>query len=94
MDYPPPYVTLGADGNPDLSQAYAVGIGGWDKRTILYGYQDFPRATDEEAALAGILKENIDKGFHYITDADARAVGGGASAGPFVGQRRVRRWTS
>jgi len=27
MDYPPPYVKLGADGVPDLSAAYATGIG-------------------------------------------------------------------
>ena len=76
MDYPPPYVTLGADGKPDLSQAYAVGIGAWDKRTILYGYQDYPNATDEKTGLGNVLKENIEKGFHYITDADARAPGG------------------
>ena len=31
MDYPPPTVTLGADGMPDVSNAYAVGIGAWDK---------------------------------------------------------------
>ncbi len=76
MDYPPPYVTLGADGKPDLSQAYAVGIGAWDKRTILYGYQDYPNAADEKAGLGNVLRENIEKGFHYITDADARAPGG------------------
>ncbi len=76
MDYPPPYVTLGADGKPDLSQAYAVGIGEWDKRTILYGYQDYPNAADEKTGLSSVLRENIEKGFHYITDADARAPGG------------------
>ena len=27
MDYPPPTVTLGAAGRPDVSDAYAVGIG-------------------------------------------------------------------
>ena len=41
MDYPPPVVTLDQAGNVDLSHAYAKGIGEWDKRTILYGYQDF-----------------------------------------------------
>ncbi len=76
MDYPPPYVTLGDNGEPDLSRAYAAGIGAWDKRTILYGYQDFPAGQDETAALAGVLKENLVQGFHYITDADARPAGG------------------
>ena len=44
MDYPAPYVKLGADGVPDLSDAYAKGIGEWDKVSIAYGYQDFPPA--------------------------------------------------
>src|SRR3984957_3663049 len=50
MDYPPPVVTLGADGVPDLSQAYATGIGEWDKVSITWGYQDFAPGTDERAA--------------------------------------------
>ena len=75
MDYPPPYVTISDDGNIDLSRAYGTSIGEWDKRAILYGYQDFPEGTDERAALASILKENLAKGFHYITDSDARAPG-------------------
>ena len=41
MDYPPPLVKLGADGKPDLSDAYAVGIGDWDKVAIAFGYQEF-----------------------------------------------------
>ena len=41
MDYPPPVVTLGADGVPDVSNAYATGIGEWDKVSITFGYQDF-----------------------------------------------------
>ena len=36
MDYPPPLIKLGADGVPDLSHAYAVGIGEWDKVAIDY----------------------------------------------------------
>ena len=46
MDYPPPTVTLGANGLPDVSNAYAIGIGAWDKTAITYGYRDFaPVAT-------------------------------------------------
>ena len=81
MDYPPPLVTMDEKGNLDLSHAYATGIGAWDKRTILYGYQDFPSGTDESAGLAAILQENIAKGFRYLTDADARPPG---SANPFA----------
>ena len=41
MDYPHPLEKLNADGTIDLSDAYAVGIGEWDKVAIAYGYQDF-----------------------------------------------------
>src|SRR5438552_6054891 len=54
MDYPAPLVKLGADGIPDISEAYAKGIGEWDKVAIAYGYQEFPN-TSEEAALDKIL---------------------------------------
>ncbi|MGI8435776.1 MAG: zinc-dependent metalloprotease [Chthoniobacterales bacterium] len=81
MDYPPPVVTLDAQGNIDLTHAYATGIGAWDKRTILYGYEDFPSGTNESDGLASILRENIAKGFRYLTDADARPPG---SANPFA----------
>ncbi len=37
MDYPPPLVKLGADGVPDVSDAYATGIGEWDKVSIAWG---------------------------------------------------------
>lgn len=79
MDYPYPLVTMDDEGNFDFSKAYAIGIGEWDKRTILYGYQDFPKGADEATALRNILKENLSKGFLYITDQDARP---GPSAHP------------
>ena len=74
MDYPHPYVTL-ENGKVDFSQAYAVGIGEWDKRTIMYGYSDFPEGTDEDKALNEILNENTQMGLKYISDSDARPVG-------------------
>ncbi|MAT54778.1 MAG: peptidase [Saprospirales bacterium] len=72
MDYPHPYITLNDDGSLDFSKAYDTGIGEWDKRTILYGYQDFPEGTDEKAALNAILEENMKMGLHYLSDQDAR----------------------
>ena len=57
MDYPPPVFTLDADGTIDLSNAYTTEIGGWDKRAILYGYQDFPAGTNEDEALKKIMNE-------------------------------------
>lgn len=76
MDYPPPVFTLGADGTIDLSNAYTIGIGAWDKRTVLYGYQDFPAGTDEDKALKDIMAETLKEGFLYISDEDARPAGG------------------
>ena len=76
MDYPHPYITVNEAGEVDFSNAYDVGIGAWDKRTILYGYQDFPAGINEPQALQNILEENRDQGFHYISDADARPVAG------------------
>src|SRR5216684_2478862 len=38
MDYPPPLVRLSAAGAVDLSDAYAIGIGAWDKISIDFGY--------------------------------------------------------
>lgn len=76
MDYPAPYFALGADGSIDLSNAYTTEIGGWDKRAILFGYQDFPAGTNEDEALKGIISETLKQGYFYITDEDARPEGG------------------
>ena len=73
MDYPAPRAKLGADGVPDLSDAYAKGIGEWDKVAIAYGYQDFPAGTDEAKALDRTLSEAFARGLMYLTDQDARA---------------------
>ncbi|HKV62763.1 MAG TPA: zinc-dependent metalloprotease [Candidatus Acidoferrum sp.] len=79
MDYPPPYVKLGADGTPDLSDAYAKGIGEWDKVSIAWGYQDFAPGTNEEAALNKILLDAYGRGLRYLTDQDARPAGASSS---------------
>jgi hypothetical protein len=79
MDYPPPYIKLGADGVPDLSEAYAAGIGEWDKVSIAFGYQDFAPGTDETAALNKILLDAFGRGLRYLTDQDARPAGSSSS---------------
>lgn len=75
MDYPPPFAQLRANGTIDLSDAYARGIGEWDKVAIAYGYQDFPTHTDEVKALAGILEAARARGLIFLTDEDARPAG-------------------
>src|SRR5437879_4442094 len=79
MDYPPPYVKLGADGAPDLSAAYTTGIGEWDKVSIAFGYQDFAPGTNEGAALSKIILDAFGRGLRYLTDQDARPEGSSSS---------------
>jgi hypothetical protein len=76
MDYPHPFISLNDKGEMDFSNAYATGIGEWDKRVIQYGYQDFPEGTDEKKALNEILVNTIKDGLLYLSDTDARAPGG------------------
>ncbi len=75
MDYPPPYVKLSGPGAPDLSDAYAVGIGEWDKVSIAYGYSDFAPGTDEHKQLDAILRDASKRGLIFVSDADARPEG-------------------
>ena len=75
MDYPHPLITLAPDGSLDLSQAYATGVGEWDKVAIQYGYSDFKPGTDEHAALNSILEKALARGISYLSDQDARPLG-------------------
>ncbi len=74
MDYPAPLVEI-KDGKLDLSNAYAVGIGSYDKFAIRYAYTEFPRGTDEQAALDKLVDEGMRAGMLFISDADARPAG-------------------
>jgi len=76
MDYPHPWITLDASGRPDFSRAYATGIGAWDKVSIQYGYSQFQSGADERTALDNILSKAQENGFYFITDEDARPLGG------------------
>ncbi|MFP8489983.1 zinc-dependent metalloprotease [Gracilimonas sp. Q87] len=75
MDYPHPQPRI-VNGEIDLTDAYDVGIGEWDKMAVAYGYQDFPDGTDEKAALNEILAEAYSTGLKYISDQDARPQSG------------------
>jgi hypothetical protein len=74
MDYPHPLITLDSNGKIDLSHAYAVGIGAWDKVAITYGYAEFP-ADKEAVDLADALQQAQKQGLYFITDDDARPLG-------------------
>jgi hypothetical protein len=73
MDYPVPLVKIRDDNTFDLSKAYDDKIGPWDKRTVLYAYQDFPDGVDGDVARAEILDETIAAGFKYVADNDSRS---------------------
>ena len=75
MDYPAPLITLKADGSIDTTQAYATGIGKWDKVAITWGYSQFAKGTDSLAALNKILADAREQGITYLTDQDARPPG-------------------
>ena len=75
MDYPHPLVKLDAAGEVDLSDAYATGVGEWDKVAIRWGYGEFAPGTDEARELNGILSEAEGRGIFFLSDADARPPG-------------------
>jgi hypothetical protein len=75
MDYPAPLVGIDADGSLDLSDAYAVGIGEYDKLAVKWLYSDFAQGTDEEAALEEIIADGLRRGIRFLTDQDARPAG-------------------
>lgn len=75
MDYPHPQFIL-QDGKINFSDAYDTGIGIWDEVTVRYSYADIPKNTSERAFLNDVISEATKKGLQFITDSDARAMGG------------------
>ena len=69
MDYPHPLERLRADGTIDLSHAYPVGIGEWDKVAIDYGYRQFPEG-QEAPGLGRILDQAWAKDLRFLTNQD------------------------
>jgi hypothetical protein len=76
MDYPHPNIFVNEKGEIDFSKVYTDEIGPWDKRAIMYGYQDFGKGVNETPLLQNMLAENSKNGLLFIADADARAAGG------------------
>ncbi|MBI3110778.1 MAG: zinc-dependent metalloprotease [Ignavibacteriales bacterium] len=75
MDYPHPWITSTKDGKIELSDAYASGIGEWDKVAVMYGYQDFPSGREEKKELESIILNAMKRGLVFLTDQDARPQG-------------------
>jgi len=74
MDYPAPMIEI-KDGKLDLSNAYAKGIGAYDKWVITYAYAQFPPGANENVELEKILEKGIAKHYIYLSDNDARPPG-------------------
>ncbi|HEX6185083.1 MAG TPA: zinc-dependent metalloprotease, partial [Pyrinomonadaceae bacterium] len=74
MDYPAPLVGI-RNGRLDFSNAYAVGIGAYDKFAIRYAYAQFPAGVDEGAELERIVREGVREGMLFLSDDDARPAG-------------------
>lgn len=71
MDYPAPRVRLNAAGEIDLSSAYDRGPGEYDVWAIRWGYGIFPPASERDS-LNAIVREGLNKGYLFLSDADAR----------------------
>ena len=75
MDYPAPRVKITEDGELDLSDAYAVGMGEWDVLSVKFAYSQFGDGADEKAELDDLLHDARNAGMVFISDADASPAG-------------------
>ncbi|MDR6788545.1 hypothetical protein J2Y58_001905 [Sphingomonas sp. BE138] len=71
MDYPFAKVALNGD-TIDLSDAYATGIGTWDKFTVDWLYGQPAAGADPDAAAAAKADAAQRAGMRYLTDIDGR----------------------
>ena len=72
MDYPHPWIKI-SNNQLDFSNAYATGIGSWDKVTVAYAYKEFN--SHEADSLGVILDQAFEKGHRFMSDNDARPAG-------------------
>ena len=77
MDYPAPLVTITEGGSLDLSNAYAVGIGEYDKVAVNWLYREFPPGTDETEGLRAIVDDALARGIRFMDHTDNAFVGAG-----------------
>ncbi|RVU06486.1 DUF5117 domain-containing protein [Novosphingobium umbonatum] len=77
MDYPGPLIGL-KDGKIDLSNAYAKGIGSWDKFTVQWLYGQPKPGQDHDKAAKALADAEFARGTRFMTDIDGRADDGPA----------------
>lgn len=76
MDYPHPKIELDEKGNISLENTYTENMGIWDKYAIRYGYENIPEGKNEVQYLNDLLEEATDAGLTFLSDRDARSIGG------------------
>lgn len=81
MDYPAPRVLIDSEGNLDLSDAYAVGMGSWDVWSVQYAYQQFQPGVVEETELARLVENAVQREMTFVSDAHSRPAGAAHPAG-------------
>jgi len=74
MDYPAPWIRA-VDDELDFSQAYAKGIGAWDRFTVEWLYREFAPGTDEAAELDSLLGQAWARGLRFVADGHSRSPG-------------------
>lgn len=76
MDYPSPWVHVGANETLDFSDAYAVGLGAWDLWTVKFLYGEYAPGVDEATGQKALVKEADEAGLVFVSDRDSRFLSG------------------
>lgn len=74
MDYPAPLIRVRGT-QLDFTQAYATGVGAWDRFAIRWLYGSAPAGSDEKVVLDGWAREAQAKGYRFVADGDTRGPG-------------------
>jgi len=80
MDYPAPLVRIEGD-RLDLSDAYAKGVGAWDRFAINWLYSQGAPGSDEAARLDRLARDAQANGLRFVTDGDSRSAAAGQPYG-------------
>ena len=73
MDYPAPRIRVREDDRLDFGDAYAEGIGSWDRYAIAMLYGDRPTGQRGRDALDALVRNARERGLRYHSDSDARS---------------------
>lgn len=84
MDYPAMLVNINDNGELDLTDAYAKGVGEWDKVYINFGYRDYPEGVDEVVEGRKILDKAFKNGLLYVPGQDSGPGGAQPFCAPWV----------